>query len=168
MTEKRRCTKRTKAGKACRGTPIAATDYETCVSHAPEAVKTELGFGGSENARKGGEATRVPKLTELLREKVEARAEEIVEKLLDGLEAQKGLVVGNGPDAYVEMVPDRSEVARTLREIWDRLEGRPKTHTELSGSIDHRGRDQLVREVERLTERLAEARLNGERDRAAA
>ena len=147
-----------KAGKPCRA--YARSGKATCMGHADKAEKAEAGFGGAENGAKGGEARRVPKLTEVLRAKVEDRADEIMDRLLEGLDAERSIVVGTGPKAYVESVPDLEMRLRTIREILDRLEGRPKSVSEFSGTVEHRNAKQLddaiEREMQRLTERLAE------------
>jgi hypothetical protein len=146
---KRRCTEKTKAGKPCKAPPLAGTKF--CISHSSRAVQEKAGFGGPENASKGGSAKRVPRLTEILAAKVEARADEIIEKLLEGLEAKRAVVVGNGADAYVEIVDDRTEVLKTIREVFDRIEGRPKTTAE----ITHVQADELDREIEQLMAEMA-------------
>lgn len=147
-----------KKGKPCGA--FARKDKTTCIGHADKAEQDEAGFGGSENGRKGGEARKVPKLTEVLRAKVEERADEIMDKLLEGLNAERAIVVGTGPKAYVEMVPDGELRLRTIREIIDRLEGRPKSTSEFKGTVEHRNAKQLddaiEREMQRLTERLAD------------
>lgn len=40
--------------------------------------QAEAGFGGAENGAKGGEARRIPKLTQLIKARLEAEAEEII------------------------------------------------------------------------------------------
>ncbi len=128
----------------------------TCISHASKAEQAEAGFGGAENGRKGGEARRVPKLTELLRQRVEEQADEILNKLFEMMDAQRAVVVGTGPKAHVEFVPDMELALRAIREIYDRAEGRPKSVSEFKGEVTHRNAEKIDREVERLTERLAE------------
>lgn len=128
---KRRCKGTTKKGKRCQSPPIEGTDL--CISHSPKAVQANVGFGGAENGAKGGSARKVPKLTEVLRERVEDRAEEIIDKLLDGLDATRAVVVGTGPKARVEIVPDQDQVRKTVADIYDRFEGRPRQVSEISG-----------------------------------
>lgn len=123
-----------------------------------------MGFGGAENGAKGGEAKRVPKLTELLRQRVEEQADEILDRLFGMLDAHRAVVVGTGPKARVEIVEDPELVLRAIREIYDRAEGRPKSTSEFTGKVEHRNADklekaierELEREVQRLSERLAE------------
>jgi hypothetical protein len=127
-----------------------------------------MGFGGAENGRKGGEARRIPKLTELIKERLIDEADKVIERLMDGLDAEQAMVVGNGPSAFVDTAPDYGMRLRTVREILDRTEGRPKSVSEFSGKMEIRNGDQLdraiqkelEREVQRLTERLAEAHVD--------
>jgi hypothetical protein len=128
---KARCKGKTKAGKACKSPPIKGEEY--CLSHAPKALRAKLGFGGPENGAKGGHAKRVPRLTELLCAEVEERAEEIIEKLFSGLDAHRAVVVGTGPKARLEFAPDPDLALKTVREIFDRHDGRPRQAVELSG-----------------------------------
>ncbi len=148
----------TKAGEPCGA--YARKGKTTCMGHADRAEQDAAGFGGSENGRKGGEATRVPKLTELLRQRVEERADEILDKLFGMLDAERAVVVGTGPKARLEIVEDPDLVLKAIKEIYDRAEGRPKSVSEFTGEVKHRHEDQLDRaiegELQRLSERLAE------------
>lgn len=156
---KRTCKARTKAGKRCKAPPLS--DSEFCISHSPKAVQSEAGFGGVLNARKGGRATRVPRLTELLAEKVEERAEEIVAKLLAGLSAERALVVGTGPKARLETAPDPEMVLKTIREVFDRTDGRPTQRQEIKGEFTHLTEDEYRKEVTRLRQLVNPDRRNG-------
>jgi len=156
---KRRCTRKTKAGKRCRAWVLHGED--TCLAHADEATRAKASFGGSENGAKGGHAKRVPKLSEVLRAEVEQRAVEIIAKLFAGLDANRAVVVGTGPKARLELVPDQDLALKTVREIFDRAEGRPLQRTQ--GRIEVV--DQMDREIERL---LDEMSANGDRPRAPA
>ncbi len=158
QAKKRRCTATTKTGKRCKA--WALHGHLVCMSHADKAVQAKAGFGGSENAAKGGAAKRVPKLSELLRQRVEEQADEILDRLFGMLDAQRAVVVGTGPKARIEVVDDPELILRAIREIFDRAEGRPKSVSEFSGKVEHKHSDQLDRaieaELQRLSERLAE------------
>lgn len=41
------------------------------------------------------------------------------------LDAERAVVVGTGPKARVEIVPDMELALKAIREIYDRAEGRP-------------------------------------------
>lgn len=152
-----------KAGEPCRA--YARLGKTTCMSHADEAEKAEVGFGGAENGRKGGESGRVPRLTEVLSQRIEEEVDKIMDRLLAGLDAEVGIVVGTGKDAFLDSFPDYAMRLRTVKEIFDRIEGRPKTLSEFKGTVEHRNAEQLDkaigRELQRLTEKLAEK--DGER-----
>lgn len=118
-------------GEPCKA--FARKDKPTCIGHADKAEQAAAGFGGAENGAKGGAAGKVPKLTELLRQRVEERADEIMDKLFAGLGAQRAIVVGTGPKARLEIVEDPDMVLKTIKEIYDRFEGRPRQVSEISG-----------------------------------
>jgi hypothetical protein len=160
---KARCTAKTKAGKPCKAPPISGTAF--CISHADKATRAKAGFGGSENGRKGGEAKRVPKLTELLRAEVEERAEEIIAKLFMGLAAQRAIVVGTGPRARLEFAPDPEMALKTIREIYDRYEGRPMQRQEVKGEITHLEQEEYREQVARLRRLVEGDRRNGHNGR---
>jgi|SRR6476646_4176252 len=153
-----------KAGEPCRAFARTGDGKDTCMAHASEAEKAEMGFGGAENGQKGGEARRIPKLTELIKKRLEEEADKVIDRLMAGLDAEVGIVVGTGKDAFLDSFPDYARRLRTVREILDRTEGRPKSSTEFTGKVEIRGAEQLdkaierelEREVERLSERLAE------------
>lgn len=125
------CRATTKAGKPCRSYALAGGQF--CLSHSDKETRAKLCFGGPENGAKGGEAKRVPRLTEVLTKRVEERADEIMDKLFSMLDAQRAVVVGTGPKARVETVPDDDLALKAIREIYDRFEGRPKQATEITG-----------------------------------
>jgi hypothetical protein len=159
---------RNKAGDLCMAYARTGQGKDTCIAHASKLERAELGFGGPEAGAKGGAAGRIPKLTELIKERLIEEADKVIERLMDGLDAEAALVVGNGKDAYVDSAPDYGMRLRTVREILDRTEGRPKSISEFTGKMDIRNGDQLdraiqkelEREVQRLTERLAEAHVD--------
>lgn len=152
-------------GESCGAYARTSEGKTTCLAHATEAERSEVGFGGKENAAKGGEARKIPKLTELIKARLIEEADKVIERLMDGLDAEQAVVVGTGEHAFLDSAPDYAMRLRTVREILDRTEGRPKSSTEFTGKVEIRNGDQLdraiqkelEREVQRLTERLAEA-----------
>lgn len=160
MGKPRQCKGRTKAGKRCKAHPLHDTDF--CISHSDRATQASLGFGGSENGRIGGYSRRVPKLRELLTAEVEERAEEIIEKLFKGLTAERAVVVGTGPKAHVEIVPDDELVLKTVREIFDRADGRPTQRVEAESEVRVYAEEQIEERVNRLVENVRQrSRMNG-------
>jgi hypothetical protein len=156
---KRTCKARTKAGKRCRAHPLHGSDF--CLAHSDEATRAKVSFAGAENGRKGGYAKRVPRLTEVLSQEVEARAEEIIAKLLSGLNAQRAVVVGTGPRARLEFAPDGDLVLKTVREIYDRFEGRPMQRSEVDAKVTHLSEDEYREQVARLKRMVNGDRRNG-------
>lgn len=184
MAEKRKCTKTTKAGKPCRGTPIAATDFKTCLAHAPEEVRDKLRFG---KEQEGAGRPPKPKATEIARRLVEENIAAVQRPYWRTL----GYDVKIGPEGpyLVELDEGGAKVYGTSQKdgsinvsdyddlgammtasdkLQDRAFGRPKQSTELSGEVGGTNTAQLEREIERLTERLAEMALDGSRDSAGA
>jgi hypothetical protein len=130
--KKRRCSELTKAGKACKGTPIAETDFTTCRAHAPKEVREKSGFGG---AQRGAGRPAKPKAIEILRERVEDRVDEVLAPLFDGLTATRGIALNvQGGGMVIETIPDIPTRITAARELLDRAYGRPKQLTELTGA----------------------------------
>lgn len=93
-------------------------------------MQEKVGFGGSQP---GAGKPKRPTVTAVLRERVEAKVEEIVDVIFDGLGAEKPVVVGNGPSASMEMVPDYAVRLRAAADALDRVYGKPKQTTEIAG-----------------------------------
>jgi hypothetical protein len=129
---KRRCKGTNKAGKPCGAVPQKGKDW--CRAHDPDLSGKDR-FGSPEQAATANPAgrPRIPKVIELLSQRAEAEADRIVGTLLEQLDAERGVVVGNGPDAYVDSVPDAPARLRAVAEILDRVAGKPRQTTELSG-----------------------------------
>lgn len=98
---------------------------KTCVWHAPPAIRKELGI------HSGRKPT--PRADDILRARFEADADRYLQALEDGLTAMKAVVVGNGGSAHIEEVPDFALRLKAMETLLDRVYGRPKQVTELSG-----------------------------------
>lgn len=137
----------TKTGDRCRAPKALLTTvegdvkrYVYCIGHLTKAVGREkmadlFGFKfGSETGSPG--RPRRPSAVELLRHKIEEEygIDGILEPLFNGLTAKKALVVGNGPSAYVDLVPDSELNMRATDRILDRVYGRPRQAMELTGN----------------------------------
>lgn len=129
MPKKRACKSKTKAGKACSRPPVTGTEF--CIAHSPKELRDKKGFGG---AQPGSGQPRKPRLVETLREKVEAEIEDWIRPFYEGQTATRHVVVGNGPSAHVEEVVDIPTRMAASREIFDRIEGKPRQTTELTGA----------------------------------
>jgi hypothetical protein len=122
------------------------------MAHADEATRKSANF--QQGPRPG--RPRKPRAVDVLRERIEADIDRWLRPLEDGLTADRGLVVGDGPDARIESVPDHGARIKAHREAFDRAFGKPTQPTRDDGMTDG-----LEREIERLTELLAERTLNG-------
>ena len=109
-----KCSAITQAGTACKGIPIDGSDY--CYAHHPDHAE-ERRRHGSRGGKRGGRGRPSVELARL-----QARFEELVEKVLEGeIERGVGAVVGqllNGARACVR----DTLVAREQEELVARLE----------------------------------------------
>jgi hypothetical protein len=130
--DKPHCQAKTKAGKACKGTPIGATDFEFCVAHAPAEVRESLGFVADNG--KGGRPKN-PRAVDVLRERIENRIDEVIDPLFEALKAEAGVALNiKGGGMFVEMIPDHPTRIKAVRELLDRGYGRPRQLTEITGA----------------------------------
>lgn len=129
MAERRACSGTTKAGKPCRGNPLTDSDY--CMAHSDAETKASVGF--VPEAGKLGGRPKNPRAVDVLRDKLEAEIDAWLDVLVDAREAQKAIVVGAGEGAFLELIPDYTVRLRAFQEAFDRVYGKPKQATELSG-----------------------------------
>lgn len=144
MSEKPRCKATTKKGKSCRAPVLSAetkidghaVSGEHCRAHDP-VLPAELRLGSPAQAAvagaKGGAAGKHPRFTEMLREAVAAEVEDFFAPYREALQATQAVVVGNGPSATVELVPDFRTRLMAMDKLLDRLEGKPRQAMELTG-----------------------------------
>lgn len=121
MGEKRKCQATTGSGKPCSRTALEDGDY--CIAHADKETRESKGFGG---AQPGAGRKPRPRAIDVLKERVEADIDRVLKPLFDALEAEKSVVVGNGPTAHIETVPDIPTRKAAAAELLDRGYGRPK------------------------------------------
>lgn len=124
------CTGTTKAGKPCKANPLK--DRDTCLAHADAETRRSLQFVGG---GPGSGRPKNPRAVDVLKERIEADIDKVLNPLWEALEADRGVVVGNGPTAHVDYVADHSARIAAARELLDRGYGKPKQTNELSGSI---------------------------------
>lgn len=129
---KRRCQGTTKAGKPCKAAPLKDGAY--CCAHDRTRSDDDR-FGSPAWSSRAGASPKphVPKLIEALAAKVEEHAEQLVQAYIDALAADRGVVVGFGENAELELVPDYAMRVRAADAIYDRLLGKPRQQTEISG-----------------------------------
>lgn len=107
----------------------------TCYAHLTPDQKTRYAkLQGQDGAKTIGRP-RQPRVVDALREQVEAHVAEIIGPLFEALEADKPIVVGNGPTAHVEMHPDHRTRIQAIQEIMDRVYGKSKQTTEHTGQV---------------------------------
>ena len=111
----RRCHAITNTGKPCASPPL--TDQDFCMAHAPAEVRESRGFIAANG--KGGRP-RLPRATEVVREKLEEKAEEIV-----GVLIKVALDEEQHPDVRM----------RAIDRLFDRGIGKPVAHTEFEGNV---------------------------------
>lgn len=138
---KRSCKGKTKAGKACKAPPVKGHDH--CMGHLDRETKEKLGFGGSQP---GSGRPRKPRMIDLMREWIEDHPE-VFGVVQDALKAERAIVVGNGPTAHTEMVPDWPTRIVAFREIVDRAYGRPHQSSEVT-VITEDTIEQAIKELE--------------------
>lgn len=166
---KRRCKGKTKKGKACKSPPLKSgtviegtkVSGRWCRTHDPDLPDSARIQG----KQPGSGRPAKPRVSDILRDVLEKELgedlEKVVKPLVAGLTATRHVVVGNGPSAHVEEVPDQVERRNTVRDIMDRLDGRPKQTTE--SKVEVTTKTQMDREIERLLEALDS---NGDRQPA--
>lgn len=123
-TPARRCSRRTKLGKACRGRPLKGLDV--CLAHADAKTRESVGFV-ARNGKQGRPPN--PRAVDVLREKVEGRIEEVLAPLFDALTATRGVTIairGGGTEFYE--TADHPTRIVAAREILDRVYGKPTQH----------------------------------------
>lgn len=71
---------------------------------------------------------------QIMRQRFEAEADRYLKPFEEALEALKPVVVGNGASAHVEMHPDVALQLKAANDILDRIYGRPKQVSEITGA----------------------------------
>jgi hypothetical protein len=141
-TEKRACKATTKAGKPCTTGPLEDDDY--CMAHTDQATREKAGFV-AKNGKQGRH--RKPRLVDLMREWLDDHPE-VMGVIQDALQAERAVVVGNGPSAELVMVPDWPTRLVAYREFCDRCFGKPhQTSTVLTQDAVDRDIEELLRDL---------------------
>jgi hypothetical protein len=65
------------------------------------------------------------KLREDVRDMLEAATPKAAQRVIEALDAERPVVVGNGPHAHVELHPDHDVRLKAYHAIFDRLHGKP-------------------------------------------
>lgn len=125
-----RCSQAKADGTPCQAYALKGTD--ACLAHSDSETRASVGFV-AEAGVLGGRPRR-PREVELYAEVAEEMREEMRQVLRDGLRAELAVVVGgNSSSAHIETFPDAKQRLATLTAIVDRLHGKPRQMTEISG-----------------------------------
>ena len=125
----------------------------TCYAHLPEKVREEFKatkIGGKEHGR-GGRRPK-PTTTQILKQMVEEELTLWMQPFFEALQATKPVVVGNGRHARVELLPDHRTRLQAVEAIFDRLYGKAKQTTELTGADGGPVSVEVPRDKERALE----------------
>lgn len=93
------------------------------MGHLDRTTRESLGFGGPQP---GSGRPRKLRAIDVLKERMEQDIDRVLAPLFEALRAEKSVVVGQGPTAHVETVPDIPTRIAAARELLDRGYGRPK------------------------------------------
>lgn len=141
--KKRSCTATTKAGKPCKAPP--QSDRKVCLAHDEER-RASASFGGPEAGRKGGRP-RHPKAIDVLRRRIEEDIDRWLKPLEEGLTAERGVVVGDGPTAHVEFFADYPTRMRAVQLAFDRAFGKPAQALDVKHSTEESEIDAEIRRL---------------------
>jgi hypothetical protein len=148
---KRACKGTTTKGKPCGAVPLkpgtlidgVTVTGEWCRQHdlnLPDSAR----IGG---ATQGAGRPPKPRVIDVILASITERAGEIDAGLWEATKAERGVVVGSGENAALEMVPDWPTRLAAYRELMDRGHGRPRQVAEVT-VINDALLEQKVREWE--------------------
>lgn len=124
---KRACKATTKAGKPCKAAPLSDQDF--CLAHADAETREKTGFVADNG--KGGRKPN-PRAVDVLRERLEADIDKVLNPLFTAAEATRTYTDSNGDTHELD---DHQIRIVAIRELLDRAYGKPKQQTELSGEV---------------------------------
>src|SRR4051794_37110950 len=112
MSDERRCTATTQKGEPCKAAPLK--DSDVCLARSDEETRISMQFVGG---GPGSGRPKQPRAVDVLKERIEAEVDKVLDPLWDALEADSGYVVGNGPTAELQMVADHRTRIAAAREL---------------------------------------------------
>jgi hypothetical protein len=154
----RRCEGTTNAGKPCGANPLKpGTVIDGITVSGDYCRKHDLLLPASarlQGLQPGGEKGRPPKrrVVDVILDRIEEKVDELFDILWEAAHAERAVVVGNGPTAFVEMVPDHPTRKAAVAEMLDRGYGRPKQSSEVTVITQ----DAIDVAIERMERELAE------------
>lgn len=140
----RTCNGTTKKGTPCKATPLKSGSVidditvkgRHCRAHDPD-LPASARFGSRAQATEAGKQggrPKNPRVVDVLKERFEAEVEDYLAVLRDALTAEEAVTIGYGEHAYMELLPDHRTRLKALEIAFDRVYGRPKQQTELTGA----------------------------------
>lgn len=133
MPKKTKCAGTNKAGKPCGAWPVKGEKF--CMGHLDRKKKEELGFGG---AQEGSGRPKNPRVIDVLKVRLEERADEIIDVYLEAARASTVTIEEFvNEDGETEMraveVPDHAMRLKAVEALHDRAYGKPKQVSEITG-----------------------------------
>jgi len=116
MAGKAHCKATTKRGTPCSSWPIPESEF--CLAHDQKAKESGR-FGGPQP---GAGRPKAPRAVDVLRERLEARIDEVLDPLFAALAAE------------ADFGPDHRTRITAVRELLDRVYGKPKQVSEITGA----------------------------------
>ncbi len=114
-----------KPGTVIEGTKVSG---KWCIQHDKD-LPDSARIGGPQP---GSGRPRKPRVVDVILASITERAGEIDAGLWEATKAERAVVVGNGPTAHMEMVPDWPTRIAAYRELMDRGHGKPKQSSEVT------------------------------------
>ena len=124
----RSCKGTTRKGTPCKATPLRDEDF--CLAHSPRKAEIAPDFQGRQP---GAGRPKRPREIDLIEQVAEEKREELRAVYSEGLVADRAVVVGQGPTAHVEHVPDHPHRHRVAESMIDRLHGKARQVQEIGG-----------------------------------
>jgi hypothetical protein len=165
VSEKRKCQGTTTVGEPCGAVPLkpgtvidgVTVSGQWCRQH-DEDLPSSAKLDRVRSPGQMGGRPRKPRAVDVLKEWMEANIDETLAPLKEGLSAMKSVVVGQGPTAHVETVPDVPTRMAAARELLDRGYGRPKQTVDAIVVTD----EDLLERLALMEDEIADVRDSGE------
>lgn len=125
------CAGTTKKGQSCKAHPLKGT--ERCLAHSDPETRASVGFV-PEAGVLGGRPPK-PRVIDVIRERIEGDVDAVLAPLFDGLQADRGLALMlKGGGMEVELITDHETRIKAALALLDRVYGRPRQATEVTGA----------------------------------
>lgn len=160
------CTTPTKSGRPCDAATL--TDRDVCLAHADPETRAKAGFVALNGKNDLGGRPKIPKPMDLARQLVERHVVALLRPNFKALGlmlhddgsasslATGAVVVHQGEATDIE---DLTEQRAAARDLFDRVYGKPRQQTELTGADG--GPIQVAHEARRRAEEMSREELDG-------